>query len=559
MRRLLAVALACVMMIGMFDHNTYYINANESVESIVSSMTVEQKLEQMIIPAFRTWNDQDLTKLNSELTEALKKYDFGGVILFGQNIKNATQTTDLINSIQKAHLSGGFKSKMFIGVDQEGGRITRLQTGTQMPGNMAIAATGDVSNAYKAANIIGEELAVQGFNLDFAPVVDVNSNPSNPVIGVRSFSEDPKIVAEYGASFVKGLHSKKVMTCLKHFPGHGDTNVDSHTGLPMVDKTYEELLESDLIPYTAIASDTDFIMTAHIQYPQIEKETRISKSSGKKIYLPATLSKKFLTDILRGELGYQGLIITDSMEMDAISKNFGKMDACIGAINAGADMLLIPVNLTSSQNIEEFDTYIKELASKVLNGEISESRINESVTRILNTKNKYGLLNITGDSFSKNAASIVGSGAHRDVEWEIACAGVKSFKNDGVYPIAKDKKVVVLYPQKDQLDSIMSGAGRGGATSVNCVCYGDYSVMLLDSTIKNADVVICLSTCATGKDLEDTGTVNALVEKAKKYGKKTLVLSTNLPYDLKNYNNADGLIACYGPGINVTAAIYKLF
>ena len=559
MKRLTSGLLSCAMVICMLCNCTTYAGAKETPESIVASMTVEQKLAQMIMPSFRTWNDKDMTTLNSELTAALKKYDFGGVILFSQNINNATQTTNLINSIQKAHISGGFKSKMFVAIDQEGGRVTRLKTGTRMPGNMAVAASGDPANATKAASVIGEELAVQGFNLDFAPVVDVNSNPANPVIGVRSFSEKPDVVAQYGALFVDGLHNQKVMACLKHFPGHGDTDVDSHTGLPRVNKTYDELLKTELVPYTSLASNADFIMTAHIQYPQIEKETCVSKASGEKIFLPATLSKKFLTEILRGKLGYQGIIITDSMEMDAISANFDKLDASVRAINAGADMVLMPVGLTSSKEIKNLDTFMEGLAAKVKSGEIAEARLNESVTRILKTKDKYGLLNLTGEASSKKAASVVGSKQHKAVEWEIAQAGVKSVKNDGALPISKDKKVVIFYPKKDEESSIKSGVKKAGAKSVEYVCYENGLPDSTDTAIQKADVVVCLSNCTTGAELKDTSKVDSLIVKAKGFDKKTVVLSTYLPYDLEKFGNADALEACYGPGINVTAAIYKMF
>lgn len=559
MRRFASLLLTYVMVAEAFCSSVVSIKAKEPVESIISGMTTEQKIAQMIIPSLRTWNNKDTTALNSEQVAALKKYDFAGVILFSQNTKNVTKTTELINSIQDAHSNGGFKDSMFVAVDQEGGRVTRLQTGTHMPGNMAVAATGDVTNAYKAATVIGKELAVQGFNLDFAPVVDVNSNPANPVIGVRSFSDKPEIVTQYGLNYVNGLHDQKVMTCLKHFPGHGDTDVDSHTGLPRIDKTYDELLKSELIPFSSLASATDFIMTAHIQFPQIEKETCISKASGQKIFLPATLSKMFLTDILRKKLGYQGLIITDSMEMDAISTNFDKLDASARAINAGADILLMPVRLTSTKDIADLDAYIKGLGDMVRGGAISENRLNESVTRILHTKEKYGLLGKTPKASSKNAASIVGSKEHKAVEWEIAQKAVTATKNDGVFPIGKDKKVVIFYPKKEELNSIKAGVKKVGINKVDYIFDGEGVSSSADSSIQNADAVICISSCATGGELKNTATVDTLIEKAKNNGKKTLVLSTNLPYDLQKFNNADALVACYGPGVNITAAIYKIF
>ncbi|MBR4670019.1 MAG: hypothetical protein IKO84_05425 [Butyrivibrio sp.] len=559
MRRWVSILLTGVMVVGMISHNTVDVVASKAKNPIIEEMTVEQKLAQMIMPSLRSWNGTDITALNPELVKVFGKYDFGGVILFGQNTKDATQTTELINSIQVAHESGGFKYDMFIAVDQEGGRVTRLQTGTNMPGNMAVAATGDASNAYKTASVIGEELAVQGFNLDFAPVVDVNSNPANPVIGVRSFSEDPNVVTKFGKSYMMGLHYQNVMSCLKHFPGHGDTDVDSHTGLPVVNKSYEEMKKTELVPYAALAKSADFIMTAHIQYPQIEKETCISKSSGQNIYLPATLSKKFLTDILRGDLGYKGLIITDSMEMDAITVNFDKLDASARAINAGADMLLMPVRLTSEADINNLDAYIKGLAAKVESGEISESRLNESVNRIMKIKDKYGLYNGKVRASGEKAASVVGSKEHKAVEWDIALVAVKGMKNEDVYPISKDKKVVIFYHDEAQLSSIKAGAEKAGANEIKYVSYEKGVGANADTAIRDADVVVCISTCSTGKEIKENTKVKTLLQKAKTCRKMTLVLSTNLPYDLEGLNDADALVACYGPGINVTAAIYKLF
>ena len=300
---------------------------SEKAASILADMTLEQKITQMIFPALRTWGPKDsavnTVELNDELHEIFTDYSFGGVTLYGANIVNTEQTIALINDIQKTSLDGGAPAKLLITIDQEGGYVTRLKTGTQMPGNMALGATGDPENARKAARVIGKELTAQGISVNFAPVVDVNNNPSNPIIGVRSFSDDPAVIASYAIPYIEGLHESGIISCLKHFPGHGDTAVDSHTGLPLIDKSLDELMETELVPYQAVLPYADMVMTAHIQFPQIETQKWTSINEGEEIWLPATLSKTILTDLLREDLGFQGVIASDSMEMDAIIKYFG--------------------------------------------------------------------------------------------------------------------------------------------------------------------------------------------------------------------------------------------
>ena len=272
----------------------------ERAAEILSSMTLEEKVAQMMMPAFRTWtkgkSSLDVTKLNKEQEALIKKYPFGGVILFAENLKNADQSRDLIREIQAASLKGFSRAALLIAADQEGGRVSRLAYGTQMPGNMALGASGDPDAARQEAALMGEELSSLGFNLDFAPVMDVNSNPANPVIGLRSFSDDPEAAGALGAAFTKGLHSRGIISALKHFPGHGDTDTDSHTGLPVIDKSLEELRRCELIPFERGLQEADMVMTAHILYPQIETKTYISRRDGKR----SPFRRLFPVPLLRG-------------------------------------------------------------------------------------------------------------------------------------------------------------------------------------------------------------------------------------------------------------------
>ena len=597
MRKFISSSLALMMVVGAFimPMNQKTVMAANGIRSVVSNMTTQQKVAQMIMPALRTWGSGDdavpATTLSDEQKAVLMKYSFGGVIIFGQNIEEAGQTTQLISSMQEANAMGGAVSSLLVSIDQEGGYITRLSTGTSMPGNMAIAATGDPDNAYLAGDVIGSELSVQGINVDFAPVMDVNNNPSNPIIGVRSFSDDPRIVSQYGARFIDGLHNNHVMVALKHFPGHGDTDTDSHTGLPLIEKTYDQLKNLELIPFTQVASSADFVMTAHIQYPNIETGTYTSISTGEEVYLPATLSKTILTDILRKDIGFEGVIVTDAMEMDAIASHFDPMDAARLAINAGANMLLIPVDISSPDDIKELDDYINGIVAEIDNGLISMDCVNDSVYRILKAKSKYGLMNddslnelgkselITPDP--EIARQVVGSKEHHDIEWKIALEAVTSIKNDNAYPVTDDKKTVILYSNDNQKNSIDFAkallVAEGKVTSpdnIISICAKDASKDSLTAAIKGADTVIMLSV-SYSKEASNEDLIHDLIQKTHDNGGKFILLSAHLPYELASFADADALIACYNSrgmemiptgesnrpkyGANIPAAIYAIF
>ena len=597
MRKFISSSLALMMVVGAFfmPMNQKTAVAASGIRGIVSNMTTQQKVAQMIMPALRTWGSGDdavpATTLSDEQKAVLMKYSFGGVIIFGQNIEEAGQTTQLISSMQEANAMGGAVSSLLVSIDQEGGYITRLSTGTSMPGNMAIAATSDPDNAYLAGDVIGSELSVQGINVDFAPVMDVNNNPSNPIIGVRSFSDDPRIVSQYGARFIDGLHNNHVMVALKHFPGHGDTDTDSHTGLPLIEKTYDQLKNLELIPFTQVASSADFVMTAHIQYPNIETGTYTSISTGEEVYLPATLSKTILTDILRKDIGFEGVIVTDAMEMDAIASHFDPMDAARLAINAGANMLLIPVDISSPDDIKELDDYINGIVAEIDNGLISMDCVNDSVYRILKAKSKYGLMNddslnelgkselITPDP--ELARQVVGSKEHHDIEWKIALEAVTSIKNDNAYPVTDDKKTVILYSNDNQKNSIDFAkallVAEGKVTSpdnIISICAKDASKDSLTAAIKGADTVIMLSV-SYSKEASNEDLIHDLIQKTHDNGGKFILLSAHLPYELASFADADALIACYNSrgmemiptgesnrpkyGANIPAAIYAIF
>ncbi len=368
-------------------------------------MEIESKIGQMMCLDFRFWNDRDLNQteelgitaadstvstqnpvieINSEIKEIIARYHIGSVILFSQNFQNKEQAKKLINDLQKAAIDSG-NPPLLICVDQEGGRVERFSFGRDRLKNNAEIRTPE--EAFEKGKIIAEELAELGINCNFAPVVDINSNPKNPVINVRSFGDNPKIVSEHGVAFMNGLHSQNIIATAKHFPGHGDTDVDSHLGLPRVNKTLSDLEQFELKPFKSlINAGLEMVMTAHIELPQIEKGTIISKKDGKKIFLPATLSKSILTGLLRDRLKFNGVIVTDAMNMKAISENVG--EAAKMAIKAGADMICMPATLRSTSDISKLDAIYQDLKSAVDSGEISLEQMNCSVNRILGLKSK---------------------------------------------------------------------------------------------------------------------------------------------------------------------------
>ncbi|MCR5058659.1 MAG: DUF1343 domain-containing protein [Clostridiales bacterium] len=551
-------------------------HTEEQAQSVLSTMSLENKIAQMIMPAIRVWGSDDpkpVTELNDELGEVFRRHGFGGVILFAQNLNDPAQTVNLINALQEANASADGRMPLMIAADQEGGSVVRLAEGTEGPGNMALGAIRDPASVKSMSKIIGKELSAQGFHVDFAPVLDVNSDPSNPVIGIRSFSDDPQTVADCGKAFISGLQEENVITAVKHFPGHGDTDTDSHAGLPCIDKPMEELQRTELIPFAECLPDTDMVMTAHIEFPQIEQGTYISKESGEEILLPATLSKAVITDLLRNDLQYDGVVITDSMEMGAISKHFDRTDAAKLAINAGADMLLMPVTMRSADEIEDMERYLDDIKALVETGEIKEERINEAVLRILRLKIRHGLL--SGSDQHKDetpAMEITGCKEHRDVEWDLACRAVTLLKSDGMtFPCMSNGKTVILISDEDEREAVEAGLNRlrdeglqDPDADIDIVCYAEKETDT--SFVSSADRIIAVSVLskrtqldASHKDGAGAAFLDAVMKASGSGNKKLVFISAGLPYDTARYQDADVILACYHDRINLSAAIYTAF
>ncbi len=331
----------------------------------INQMTLQEKIGQLFMFGF------DATVPNDHAIKLIRDYKVGNVILFARNIKTPEQLFQLNQNLQKlAYEHIGIP--LFISIDQEGGMVTRiLSGGTFFPGAMTIAASNKVENAYMVGKHMGNELKAYGINMNLAPVLDVNNNPKNPVIGVRSFSDDPEMVSAYGIAFMEGLQESIIATG-KHFPGHGDTHVDSHLALPRVLYGMDRLNEIELVPFKrAINKGIKAIMSSHIDFPALTENG-----------LPTTLSKKCMTEFLRNTLGFEGLIVTDGMQMKAIQDNYTTVGGALMALEAGANLVCI----CHSEELQIEAT--KRVYEAVVQNEIAIDLINDRVSRVLKFKSE---------------------------------------------------------------------------------------------------------------------------------------------------------------------------
>lgn len=361
---------AVIFLINVEDTQRYRSSDNVSeVSSQVEAMSLDEKIGQMIVGGI------DGTEINAETKDMIENYHVGGVILFADNIETKIQTVNLMNDMKKVNENNPYP--LLLGVDEEGGSVTRMPDDiTSLPTSRSIGEQQDQELASDVGTLLGKQMKGLGFNLDFAPVLDVDSNPDNPVIGDRSFGDNPDIVSDMGIQTMKGIQSEGIISVVKHFPGHGDTSEDSHLELPKVDKSLKELSKVELEPFEhAISKGADVVMIAHILLSEIDTT------------YPASMSENIITGLLREDMGFDGVVISDDLTMGAITENFTIEEAAIQSVKAGSDIVLIAHHPNAVNNVH------KELKASVENGDISEGRIDESVERIIQLKRKYKLSN----------------------------------------------------------------------------------------------------------------------------------------------------------------------
>lgn len=521
-------------------------------DKLISYMTVSEQVGQMLMPDIRQWNGKVTTTVNEGLKSSLHNQDLGGLILFDKNIVDTRQVTTFTHNLQ---MEAG-DIPMFLGIDQEGGVIKRIPGGTNLPGQMALGATGDSALAEAAGQLTGEELNALGLNINFAPVLDINSNPDNPIIGMRSFSSDADLVTRLGLATITGLRQSGVIAAVKHFPGHGDTTVDSHLGLPVLTHNRERLDAVELRPFqAAIENGVEMIMTAHIAFPAIDSEQVTSLKDGQRVPVPATLSKKVLNGLLREELGYEGIIISDAFTMDGIAEHFGEDQAVERAVNAGVDIILMPQNSAAAH---------QTLVNAVKNGTIPMETIHASVERILELKAKYGLFERSESLTSKLAElnNVIGSQGHREVEREIAERAVTLLASrDGMHPdsFQRGDWVVIVAAEEEQakqLERQLKQASNNLLLKTDIALIGQAQTK---ETVAKADYVILASYQFRNVASQfGWSAYQALINEMNTRNQRYTLLSLGNPYETIYLKNIRSGLAVYGKqepnteaGINV--------
>ena len=496
------------------------------------NMTLKQMLGQKLIFGFHG------ETLSEEFKSLIREYKIGNVILFLRNVKSADQLRRLCGEVQELILAEtGYPA--FIVIDQEGGMVSRLPyDAVNVPGAMAIAATGDPENARKASEITIRQLRGLGANFNMAPVLDVNNNPKNPVIGVRSFGDQPEKVAAFGVASAQPYEGSGILCCGKHFPGHGDTAVDSHLGIPMVDKTEAQLEQLELIPFrAAVEAGIPAIMISHVMFPKIEKER-----------VPCTMSRTFVTDILKKKMGFDGLVFTDCMEMLAIQEHYGTPEGTVASIKAGVDL----AEISSTIGLEwAAAKAVNEAAER---GEFDQEEIEASVKKILEYKKKIcytidtTLCDLEQDhqtvaAMARQAITHYGGAVTRANEKTFFCGcadyraslagnedgSVRSFVEHMTKAFEADGVVTSKDPEAEEIDAVAARAARYDSIMFN-TCNGH----LFRGQI-------------------------ALAEALAKTGKPLTVVAMRNPYDLPELPGNVCRIAAYDYSIPALQGLEEVF
>ncbi|MUL39971.1 glycosyl hydrolase [Streptomonospora sp. PA3] len=471
--------------------------ARQQARERLAEMSPEEKIGQLLVLLAQGTTAE-------ESADLVSAYHPGGLIYFPENLNGPEQIARMSNGLQQTAAETGAGVPLFLGIDQEQGMVARLPVGTRFPDAMAVGATRDTAHARALARATAEELTALGINLDYAPVADVNTNPDNPVIGIRSFGSDPDLVADMATAEAAAFSEGGVVPVVKHFPGHGDTDVDSHTGLPVIEKSRAEWEKEDLPPFrAAVDSGVDAIMTAHVLMPALT-------DSGE----PSTLSPDVVQGILREELGYDGIVTTDALNMEGVRQTHSDGEVAVRAVLAGADQLLMPPDPQAA-----FDA----LRTAVDEGRITTERLDRSVLRILTAKARRGLFD-AGAASPAAAAQAVGTEEHRAAARDLADDSVTLLRNSGgVLPLAEGATVSVTGSGAEEIGAGLEELG--------------YTVT---ADPASADVAVVGTLDARG-DAEQ----RSLVASAGSSGTPVVVVAQGNPYDIAELEGVDGYLATY--------------
>lgn len=535
-------------------------NPEQSAEYIVSGMSQTEKIGQLMMLDFRYWDifrspvPVPVININNDIKKIIFHYRLGGVVLFRENLIDTPQTVQLINDIQ----SSRYKVPLFISTDQEGGYITRLRVGTEMPGNMALGAARDPELAKLTGDIHGSELSALGFNMNFGPVTDINNNQNNPVIGVRAYSDRKELTEILSAAYIRGIHQHGIITALKHFPGHGNVSADSHVALPVVTSDEKSWRQTELPPFTyALQHGADAVMTAHIIVPALD-DTKIITRDGSEAGTPATLSKPILTGILRDELHFQGLIITDAMDMKAITDNFDLNFAVERALTAGADIILMPVKMWDEDAVKRLDNLYRYLDEQAQKNPELQQRIDESAKRVVLMKLNKTITGSPADSLK--AQHIVASEQHKNQENYVSEQAVTVIKNDGILPyhLKPDNRILVIsdeHPRNLLIKKHLDDIARETETHIHVSTQKiktdkkRLSEKKINNMISGQDLILLVTYNLKNRNTD----AQFIIDSANSTGIPVVVISARDPYDIAYLNNVKANIAIYGiTGFDIT-------
>jgi beta-N-acetylhexosaminidase len=516
-------------------------------------LALRAQLLELLMPDLRFWADDEraapppVTRLPSKLAALLREYPFGGVILFRENLVDTDQIVALTDELAQAAPTG-----RFIAIDQEGGTVTRIAGGLEMPGNMALGACDDLGVTTTSAAMLGAELRALGFNFVFAPVLDVNSNPANPIVGVRSFGSDPAQVARHGRAYIDGLDAQGLAACAKHFPGHGDTETDSHHATPVIRRGRAAFEAVDLVPFSAaIAHGVDCIMTAHIVAPALDDATTWSDLAQAPVSTPATLSRPIMTGLLRETLGYDGVIASDALDMKGITEHFGPVQATLHCLRAGVDLLLMPIRLWSPGRIVAFRAWFDDVLQACAADPALRAHVTRASARLLALKARRGVAQRVATPLAQrqaDAARVVLCDEHRQAQDAMAAAAITLQRNAaGVlpWPVRSHDRVLVVSDHAILADEAIATIAALAAGHARAARPAD----ALRDPHEPVDKLLLLTCNLTAPD----PALDALVDRARARGVPLVLLSCHNPYDIQHVAGADTNVLVYGAsGIDQT-------
>ncbi|WP_164667998.1 beta-N-acetylhexosaminidase [Virgibacillus doumboii] len=498
-----------------------------------STMSIRQKIGQLMMIGFKG------KQITPSVTRMLEDEMVGGIILFPTNIGSPEEVLKLNEELQHAAHKAAHPYPLIISTDQENGVVRRLKQGvTEFPGNMLLGAVDSAKATMNVSRATALELKALGFNMNLAPDVDVNNNPHNPVIGVRSFGENSKDVAKHCKAFIQGHHDAGIMTTVKHFPGHGDTELDSHADLPVIQHSMKRLEQIELLPFVeAIDTGTDSVMMSHINFSSLEEQENI----------PASISEKVTTGLLRERLGFEGAIMTDCLEMNAIVKTIGTAEGALAALKAGSDLLMI--SHTNDLQMKAID----RIEKAVMDREINEDVIDRSLNRVMELKKKY--LSWNERTYGDGVPPFVGGEKHKKLAQGVFERGVTLVKNENLLPLKVDvESKILVVTVKGQMQSPVEGKREKTSFLGETIASHHYNIyeQEISKSPENKEIekVIVAANDADivifGSDYAYTNEGQAyLIRKLLEKQASVIVVAVGNPYDLAELRNVPAYLATY--------------